>query len=140
MTACVASYAQPQAVSQQAREIGLLEVQGSDADRYLAGHVGRAWQGQVEGGSYGISLMADGTCSVIAHEGSAKELRGAIESWLPPSNIGITVVKERPGAAQGLQSFRYIIRGGKVHEEWFLTVTEADLPEEPRAIVTYRRL
>ena len=140
MSACVAGYGHPQAVSDQARRLGLLEIEGEAADQYLAGHSGRAWRGKVDGGNYAVSVLADGSCSVFAHEGSAKALREAIESWLPPPNSGFVAVKERPSAGQGLESFRYVMRGGKVHEEWFLTVTDVDLPKPLRAIVTYRGL
>jgi hypothetical protein len=140
LTACVTSYAKPAAVAEQAQLLGLTEIEGAVADSYLTGRAGKAWQGQIEQNIYAITLLADGSCSVFAQEGDAKQLREAVESWLPPAESGISIAREQVAAPQGLQSFRYVLHGGNVHEEWTLTVCMVDLPNPLRAIVTYRGL
>ncbi|MGY1426501.1 NMCC_0638 family (lipo)protein [Lysobacter sp. A289] len=140
LSACVVSHAQPAAVSEEAQRLGLKEIEDEVADRYLVELPGRAWRGDVDGNTYAVAVRFDGSCSVFVQEGNVEQLQEAIESWLPPAGSGISIARDQPSAPQGLQSFRYVMQGRRVHEEWLLTVSHVDLPLPLRAIVTYRGL
>jgi hypothetical protein len=140
LTACVASYSEPAAVAKEAKHLRYEEVTGEAANRYLSGHPGRVWVRREPTNAYAISLLTDGSCSVFVQEGDAEHLQAAVESWLPPPQSRIAVAKEQLAAPEGLRTFRYTMRGGKVREEWTLTLCVMNLRDPLRAIITYRGL
>ena len=136
LQACVSTYAHASRVAAQSRQMGLAEITGDSAARYLSGHAGRVWSGENDSGAFAVSLLRGGACTVFVHKGDAERIRQGFESWLPPADSGITIAREHLQSPPGLTSTAYTMRGGKVREMWVLTIASA--PDSPmRAIISY---
>lgn len=136
LQACVSSYSHAAQVAAEARKMDLSEVKGDAAARYLNGQSGRVWYGENDSGVFAVSLLGNGLCTVFVHEGDGARIRAGFESWLPPSGSGISVSKENIQSPPGVVTTAFTMRGGKVNEQWILTVASA--PEAPlRAIMSY---
>jgi hypothetical protein len=136
LNACVTSYAHASAVAAQSKEMGLAETTGDVAASYLGGRPGRVWYGENDSGAFAVSLLSNGLCTVFAHKGNGERIRAGLESWLPPTESAITVARDNIQSPPGLTSTAYTLRGGKVREQWVLTVALA--PESPmRASMSY---
>ncbi|MCL4781274.1 MAG: hypothetical protein KJ049_13870 [Gammaproteobacteria bacterium] len=136
LQACVSSYSHASQVAAQSKAMGLAEIKGDAAASYLSGKSGRVWFGQNESGAFAVSLLREGLCSVFVHKGDGERIRAGFESWLPPPDSGITVASENIQSPPGLTTTAYTLRGGKVKEQWVLTIASA--PESQlRAIMSY---
>ena len=116
--------------------MGLDELKGDKAGKYLGGQQGRVWYGENKSGGFALTLLHAGLCTVVVHNGDGDRIRTGFESWLPPSDSGITVKTEDISSQPGLTSTSYTIHGGKINEMWTLSVSS--IPESRiRAIMSY---
>jgi hypothetical protein len=133
---CVTSFAYAPKVALEAQAMGLDELTGNKADKYLGGQHGRVWYVENNSGAFALTLLRAGLCTVIVHDGDGERIRAGFESWLPPSDSGITVKTEDISSQPGLTSTSYTIHGGKINEMWTLSVSS--IPESRiRAIMSY---
>lgn len=133
---CVSSYARESEVAAQSIRMGLAEVKGEAASKYLNHQPGRVWRGVVDAKEYAVALVQNRICTVFIHNGNGARIRAGVESWLPPTDSGIVVTRKDLEAPAGLTSVAYLMRGGKIKEQWVLTVASAtDTPL--RAMITY---
>jgi len=139
LRACVSSYSHTEQVAAEAQKMGLDEISGDAASNYLNGRSGRVWYGKNESGAVAVSLLSNGLCTVFMHNGDEERIRAGVESWLPPVGLGIHVSRENLASPKGLTTTAFTMTGGKVREQWVLTIASA--PESPlRAMLSYRSL
>jgi hypothetical protein len=136
LNACVSTYAHEMDVAAQAKGMGLAEITGDAAGSYLDGKTGRVWFGKNGSGIFAVSLLHNGLCTVFAHSGDGDRIRIGLESWLPPANSGVSVSKENIPAPPGITSTSYRLRGGKVREQWVLSISSTS-GSALRAIMSY---
>ncbi len=136
---CAATYAHEHLVEIAVARFGLAEIKDADADQYLAGHSGRAWRGIIASHPYAVSLLSNGLCSVFVHEGEPAQIIAAVESWLPPASVAITVTKEPIPSPPNVTTMSYEMRGGKVQERWVIS-SSGDPASWIKAILSWSRL
>ena len=136
LKACVTSFAYAPKVALEAQAMGLDEIEGDKAAKYLGGQLGRVWYVENNSGAFALTLLNAGLCTVIVHNGDGKRIRAGFESWLPPSDSGITVKTEDISSQPGLTSTSYTIHGGKINEMWTLSVSSIT-ESQIRAIMSY---
>jgi hypothetical protein len=139
LNACAVTYAHAAGVADFAKANGFDEIRGGDAESYLGGQSGRVWRGQIAGGTYAIALNPNGLCSVVAHQGDAKQVLTAVESWLPPRESGISVTKQTSDARDDKITTSYQLRGAEVREQWVVTIS-SNPASRIRAILSWNRL
>ncbi len=133
---CVSSYARESEVASQSMRMGLTEIKGEAASKYLNNQLGRVWRGVVDAKEYAVAFLQNRTCTVFVHNGNGARIRAGVESWLPPADTGIEVTRTNLQAPAGLTSVAYFMRGGKINEQWVLTI--ASSPDASlRAMITY---
>lgn len=139
LQACAIPYTHAVLVEKEMQLVGFNEIAGTAASGYLAGIPGRVWLGTFKSRRYAIALYPEVGCSVIAHDGTAAEIRAEVQSWLPPPNIGIKLTTHILPPQGSLETTNYEMRGGKMQERWVVTVS-TDPASQIRAILSWSRL
>lgn len=139
LRACVSSYAHAEIVESEVKSRGFSELHGTVASKYLDGASGRVWEGTIRSRRFAVALRPEALCSVIALDGSALEIKAAVESWLPPPGSGISVKRQVTSAPGGIETTVFELRGARVQERWVVT-TSTDPASQMRAILSWSRL
>ena len=139
LQACAIPYTHLAQVEAEVRDLGFAEVTGDAATRYLGGATGRVWSGTYKARRFVVALRPEILCTVIALDGEAASIKAAVESWLPPSESGVSFKKQTIPAPAPLETTSYELRGGKVRERWVVT-TSSDSASQTRAMLSWSRL
>lgn len=124
LTTCVSGRGKPAAVAEEAKKLGFTEASADMEKRYLQQHEGMAWHKEGSSGSYGITVLENGLCSVFIHQGDPTQIAAGLESWLPPAGSGYSSLKDRAAQPGGLTTTSYkVFKGPTMIEQWTLTVS-----------------
>jgi hypothetical protein len=139
LEACASTYAYEPRVAEAMKSLSFSELAGTDADKYLLGQPGRAWVGTIDTNRYGVAVQPNGLCTVFVHAGDATQLQSAVEAWLPPEDLGISVKKMDLTTQPALPTTSYELLGGQVRERWVVTIS-TDPASPLRAMLSWTRL
>lgn len=139
LQACAIPYAHLELVAKQVKDLGFAELDTFAASTYLGGTSGRVWQGVFQSRHYAIAVRPEQLCTVIAHDGDPRDVKTAVESWLPPPDSGISVKQEIIPSPGELETTAYELRGGKVAERWVLTISNSP-QSQIRAMLSWSHL
>lgn len=137
---CVISNGQESKVIQQSFKMGFKEAAKEIAAGYLRNKSGRVFITKNKYGSFAISVLKDGLCSLFVHQSRDIDLQASMEAWLPPkSSDYYTYTTEIVSETNALKTTAYTMsKNSTLFERWVITVAKQPFANL-KAIMSYNK-